>query len=991
MDGGSSDGSIKVISEYAARLKHWQSGADAGLYHAVEEGFRHSDAEIMGWLNADDMLCPWTLRLVLDVFSQLPQVECITSKYPLVANARGVVFRTDLLPGVNREDFLAGMNLPGQGWPATNFISQESTFWRRSLWDRVGGGFDHSLRLACDFELWSRFLDLTDLYVVESPMAIFRVHGGNLSVRQKAEYAQEASQVLLRQEAARPETKASLAERVHTAKAAAVGLPPPDVGKEVSCASISAVVFDETIGRYTVAGKGGCSIPLSPPVPTPETDAAPSTSRVEFVLRQLLASPPDIVSFDVFDTLLWRPFRRPKDLFLLLGDALGSEGLADRSLNARALAEARCRAERRARRRGATPEVTLSDISEELCRELDVTESERIREAELNLEKKHLQPHADTLAMIVNLHRAGIPYALCSDMYLPSAAIAEIVRSAAARVGIDLPAPRAVLVSGELGTGKADDLFRFLAEQTKIDPSRIVHVGDNEISDVACARRHGLASYHLPRSCPFAEEIMDGEEEWMPEPAKGSVDFGLSASRGELAAALLSSPQEKLTPFAYGACILGPVYAAFAAWVLAECRHRGITKLQLCMREGKFLARLINAAGEALGYNVESSVVWASRFALRSAALAEATPDLLSDFLQNVRAVDIKEDLLLGIALLDEKSARLWSQERLDKAALPVKLAWIKSHIDRNPGVIAAVRRVGSERKAGLLAHCKRAGLTDTSSLCLADVGWGGSIQMGMAEALRATGWRGTFHGLYLGTDQRIGRLAGANCTWSSFLYEAGLPLEPARIVQRTPELIEQACMSDEGSLRKFTGGGEPVLFENLLPAKQMTDIAALQEGMLFFAQNWWPRFALAGGLSASGQGLTAFKDRLRAIVSRSIMRPRQEEVEMFRDWKHDSNNGSVDVKPILGTMEAIAAVASGRVTHPWQLDWQMCYWPAGLFVALGRSWTGRLAGRTRFLIRSGEISSRIFGRFDPWPFVLRAWLALRLRMRDFRKATRSR
>lgn len=196
MDGGSRDGSQEIIAKYAEFISYSESKADKGLYHAAEEGFNKSDAEIMGWLNADDKLCPWTIQLVLRIFDQLPEVSFITSGMPLIMDSQGVVYRADLLPGVTRRDFLSGLNLPNQGWPATNFISQESTFWRRSLWDRAGGGFDHSLKLACDFELWARFLEFEKLHVVDSPMAMFRPHGTNLSILSRDEYAREARGVL---------------------------------------------------------------------------------------------------------------------------------------------------------------------------------------------------------------------------------------------------------------------------------------------------------------------------------------------------------------------------------------------------------------------------------------------------------------------------------------------------------------------------------------------------------------------------------------------------------------------------------------------------------------------------------------------------------------------------------------------------------------------------------------------------------------------------
>jgi hypothetical protein len=61
------------------------------------------------------------------------------------------------------------------------------------------------------------------------------------------------------------------------------------------------------------------------------------------------------------------------------------------------------------------------------------------------------------------------------------------------------------------------------------------------------------------------------------------------------------------------------------------------------------------------------------------------------------------------------------------------------------------------------------------------------------------------------------------------------------------------------------------------------------------------------------------------------------QEVALFRDWRHDSNNGSEDCRNILGDSATIESVKTGLVTDPSELDWLRSYWPQGLFVHLGK------------------------------------------------------
>lgn len=198
MDGGSTDGSRDIIAARAERLHYWQSEPDGGLYRAIETGFRHSDAEIMGWVNADDLLTPWAIQSVLRIFDTLPQVQWLTTQFPLTADAEGMVYNTGLMPGCDRWGFLRGENAPTLGRTATHFIAQESTFWRRSLWDAAGGGFDHSLTLACDFELWARFLALAEPHVLPAPLGIYRLHGANMALTGIDRYRDECATVLAR-------------------------------------------------------------------------------------------------------------------------------------------------------------------------------------------------------------------------------------------------------------------------------------------------------------------------------------------------------------------------------------------------------------------------------------------------------------------------------------------------------------------------------------------------------------------------------------------------------------------------------------------------------------------------------------------------------------------------------------------------------------------------------------------------------------------------
>ncbi|MGE5502860.1 MAG: glycosyltransferase family 2 protein [Actinomycetota bacterium] len=196
VDGGSTDGTLAVLDDYQDSLAALVVEPDGGMYEAVAKGFAKSSGEVMGWINADDIHLPWTLSVVAEVFASFPEVEWITSLHPLAMDERGRVVRgRSRRRGFSAAEYLAGGYFPAPERPGALWIQQESTFWRRSLWERAGG-FDPDLKAAGDFALWGRFFAQARLVGVDTPLAAFRRRAGQLS--RSGRYEAEAAAALKR-------------------------------------------------------------------------------------------------------------------------------------------------------------------------------------------------------------------------------------------------------------------------------------------------------------------------------------------------------------------------------------------------------------------------------------------------------------------------------------------------------------------------------------------------------------------------------------------------------------------------------------------------------------------------------------------------------------------------------------------------------------------------------------------------------------------------
>ncbi|MGB2622835.1 MAG: glycosyltransferase family 2 protein [Candidatus Acidiferrum sp.] len=189
VDGASTDGTVAVIQRHEKHLAGWMSEPDQGLYDGLNKGFARTTGEIMGWLNASDMLQTNGLFVVGSVFATLPEVEWITGR-ATGYNSGGMTMVVKDLQRWSRFRFLAGAN---------KYIQQESTFWRRTLWERAGGRLDSAYRDAGDCELWVRFFRFAKLYSVNALIGGYRLHPDAITSMDGQEYDRHFDEIIERE------------------------------------------------------------------------------------------------------------------------------------------------------------------------------------------------------------------------------------------------------------------------------------------------------------------------------------------------------------------------------------------------------------------------------------------------------------------------------------------------------------------------------------------------------------------------------------------------------------------------------------------------------------------------------------------------------------------------------------------------------------------------------------------------------------------------
>ncbi len=186
IDGASTDGTTDVINRYADKIDEIINQPDDGQYHAIQRGLDMAQGEVMAWLNADDIYCPWALSVVGEIFREFPDVNWIIG-LPCYLNKANQCVKVSNTQSAYTQEYIRN------GWFRSylaGYLQQESMFWRRSLWDKVGG-LELSLKYAADFKLWTEFAEHTDLVSLAVPLAAFRYRPGEQTSSSKRDIYEE--------------------------------------------------------------------------------------------------------------------------------------------------------------------------------------------------------------------------------------------------------------------------------------------------------------------------------------------------------------------------------------------------------------------------------------------------------------------------------------------------------------------------------------------------------------------------------------------------------------------------------------------------------------------------------------------------------------------------------------------------------------------------------------------------------------------------------
>ncbi|MED4730248.1 HAD hydrolase-like protein [Aneurinibacillus migulanus] len=601
-----------------------------------------------------------------------------------------------------------------------------------------------------------------------------------------------------------------------------------------------------------------------------------------------------IISLDVFDTVLFRFFHSPTDLFLKVGELAIKEKYVRSGLTPTEFQQIRILAERKARsnmkKLEGHNEVNLEQIY--ACIPVSIGDVEKLMEIEFEMEKQYCYLNPSMMSLISDCKARGIRICLLSDMYLSSAQIKEIlISNKFPEEWLDL-----LLVSNEAGGDKASGILfeKLLSIYPDVTKEQIVHIGDNKNADIEGAQRVGIRAIHYDVVPANLDSLFEWERirhgEFLPE----------IVSLRKLAYSMTAGMNSEDTFwFRYGAVVLGPFLTLFSDWVLEQCVREGKNKIYPLMREGALLSTLLQESALESEVSCDIKPIYVSRQATYFPSIETFDKEQLGNMFEKKNFT--VGHLLEMFSLEGDDTLRKYWKTKLtackDIMIMPDQSLrqYIISFFEQSD--VVEYLSVFLNQKRELFVEYIQQECDFSSKIVTVDFGFKGTIQKYMESALSIAGIKVDMTHLLA-----IGAEATKDCLIKGmdvrgWMGSAGENNNIIKTFMRSPEVFEELIMANCGSTVGYEHDRNhkviPVLGVNIYNEKEWRKREICQQGILLFQKLW---FYLKKKKPFVYEQLLKRKQEWGMSLHRALDMPMYEEVTKLGSLSHSDNFGSTDV-----------------------------------------------------------------------------------------------
>ncbi|WNZ54765.1 HAD-IA family hydrolase [Microbulbifer sp. MKSA007] len=510
----------------------------------------------------------------------------------------------------------------------------------------------------------------------------------------------------------------------------------------------------------------------------------------------------DFVSFDLFDTLVFRCLEKPGDLIDLFSKQVCEHQLA----TARSFSKARNISRRNAESSGLKEEVLLRDrydvlLREEVWSELQ-TSGKELERGEFALDLKCLSVRPVGKKLFDYALAKGKKVIIVTDTYYPVELIEELLLEFGYKGYFRL------FSSSEVGLTKyTGNIFPQVIEALEVSPKAVVHIGDNKISDVEKANLHGVQGIHLPSIEDFFKRSSRlSSKAYLSDEISNSIFKGLLAQRNDsFLTKTISRTVGGGSAIELGYRSVGLFIYGFAKWILGKASEDGVTDLVFLSRDGHVVKdvvdNLLKKTGKA---GVKTHYLYASRRSL-SVVSIHTLDDALGILKNNFSPVDPVTLLSARYGLDPEVVGPV--VRSIFKHQKQVKSA-SESDIEKLGEVLRLCEKhlldVAERERAALKEYYSNSSAFDGEKCSIIDIGHNGTLQNYISRFMGIENLKGYYFVTYAGVQSNI---IDRGMSASGYLGEFMDINSPEHPYRKNLVMFELAFLSKEQSFVrcKFT------------------------------------------------------------------------------------------------------------------------------------------------------------------------------------------
>ncbi|MFC1681265.1 hypothetical protein ACFL1S_05700 [Pseudomonadota bacterium] len=536
----------------------------------------------------------------------------------------------------------------------------------------------------------------------------------------------------------------------------------------------------------------------------------------------------DVVSLDIFDTLFVRRIYEPDlvkfPVARFVAEKAAIAGIATTWKQVHALRN-EIEAAQRAKNGAAHPdhEANYDDFMPEMLRQIfgaayDDTLFDSVADYEMEMETAVLAPRTALVEWMAQLHRRHIGIILISDIYLPAKYLRRLIENKGlAEYVTDVISSADTFRAKASGTG-----FDIVREKHDIDPGRWLHVGDNPISD-------GLRPTEAGIEALLIQDIGERQRKGVARLIHclaGIRHVWKGRNVRQIMSPLESDNAEYPELYVDGHNSFGMLIGYFLQRLAEKCRQRNIRRIYFCSREGwlffecwKRMAPYLFAGTDP----PEASYLHVSRIALSGAACANAgltpanaTVALLP--LQNTDFLDICRVYGLDIETLRPclDRAGLLPDEQITPVAPDASIKSVNpdnpfSVLLADPAFQDEVRRQGLESRQLFDAYLESEGFFNHQDVALVDIGWLGTIQHYLHQAISHRDQRPNIHGFMLAATRMVPYPESSRNHFEGLVFDQREFSLATSFVLTIKDVLEEICRAPHTSVIGYERSGDRV------------------------------------------------------------------------------------------------------------------------------------------------------------------------------------